>query len=581
MKQSTIPSAQTIVGVCETMGIQNIVISPGSRNAPLTISFTENPFFSCFSIVDERSAAFFALGMAQQQQTPVAVVCTSGSALLNYYPAIAEAFYSTIPLLVISADRPPYKIDVGDGQTIRQDNVFQRHIGYSANLKLDVNHASERIAAYAPKVLEESQIAIQDYNLQEINSGFEVLFQRKLPVHINVPFEEPLYDTQDYVSDFIELGFSKELKMDIASDEVLKFSNIWSAAKKKMVLVGVNQPHTIDEKYLAILGNDPSVLVFTETTSNLHHPNFFASIDSIVFPAEKSDEADTLFKELQPDVLLTFGGLIVSKKVKAFLRRYRPQYHWHVDNVKAYDTYFSLSYHYKTNPNTFFNALFKTAKMSLASGYFKRWDTVRKHYEKRRELYIEQIPFSDFLAFHHVFRKIPKDYQVHLANSSTVRYAQLFSLEESLRIFCNRGTSGIDGSTSTAVGAAFYESSPTVLITGDMSFYYDSNGLWNNYLNKNFKIILINNSGGGIFRILPGNDNSKKFETFFETVQEQNALHLCQQFGIAYSRVTTEKELTEALSDLFITATGPQLLEVVTPRKVNDKILRTYFDFIS
>ena len=401
MKQSTIPSAQTIVSVCQAMGIQNIIISPGSRNAPLTLSFAENPFFRCFSIVDERSAAFFALGMAQQQQLPVAVVCTSGSALLNYYPAIAEAFYSTIPLLVISADRPPYKIDVGDGQTIRQDHVFHRHIGYSANLKLDISHARDRIKAYAPNLLEEHQIDIQEYNLNEIHRGMEVLLQKKLPVHINVPFEEPLYETSSK-SDEIQLGkISLEHQKIDDPDKLMEFSKIWSSAKKKMVLVGVNHPFTIDEAHLDVLGADPSVIVLTETTSNLHHPNFFTSIDSIVFPIEKSSDSDHLFKELQPDILLTFGGLIVSKKVKAFLRRYRPNHHWHVDNIKAFDTYFSLSQHFKTTPNNFFEVFFKTAVTNHNSAYFERWDKVRKDYEKQRKQYVANMPFSDFLVFHH------------------------------------------------------------------------------------------------------------------------------------------------------------------------------------
>ena len=563
------------------MEIRDIVISPGSRNAPLTISFTENPFFNCFSIVDERSAAFFALGMAQQQQHPVAVVCTSGSALLNYYPAIAEAFYSTIPLLVISADRPPYKIDVGDGQTIRQDHVFHRHIGYSAHLRLDVVHARERIAAYAPKLLEENQEAVQEYNLLEINKAITVLLQKKLPVHINVPFEEPLYETQGAILKGPGKMISPKHDSQDAPDAMEAFSEIWSTAKKKMVLVGVSHPNTVEKAYLDILGADPSVIVLTETTSNLHHPNFFPSIDSIIFPIEKSKESDKLFKALQPDVLLTFGGLIVSKKVKAFLRRYRPEHHWHVDTIKAYDTYFSLSKHYRSDPNTFFRTLFKTAEKKLGSTYFERWNAVRKQYENRRERYIERIPFSDFLVFSHLFKRIPDRYQVHLANSSTVRYAQLFDLNKTLRIYCNRGTSGIDGSTSTAVGAAFYDSNPTILITGDLSFYYDSNAFWNNYVRKDFRIILINNSGGGIFRILPGNDGSEKFETFFETVQDQQALYLCKQFGITYTKASTEKELANALTEFFEPSDGPQLLEVITPRKANNTILLAYFDFIS
>ena len=191
MKYSSIPVAQTIIAHCKAKGIQYIVISPGSRNAPLIIGFSEDPFFKCFSIVDERSAAFFALGIAQNQREPVAVVCTSGSALLNYYPAVAEAFYSNIPLVVISADRPIYKIDVGDGQTIRQDNVFHRHIGYSANLKQDVTHASDRIERYAPSYLSndmnKEQQKVQAFNDHELNIAFETAITMGLPVHVNVP----------------------------------------------------------------------------------------------------------------------------------------------------------------------------------------------------------------------------------------------------------------------------------------------------------------------------------------------------------------------------------------------------------
>lgn len=202
MKYSSIPSAQSVVLHCKAKGIQDIVISPGSRNAPLTISFTEDSYFNCYSIVDERCATFFALGMAQQSQKPVAVLCTSGSALLNYYPGIAEAFYSNIPLVAISADRPLYKIDIGDGQTIRQDYVFERHIGFSANLKQDVGHASEKVRKYAPDYIENddlvgTQKSIQAFNDCQLNQALNTVLNEKLPVHINVPFEEPLYNTID------------------------------------------------------------------------------------------------------------------------------------------------------------------------------------------------------------------------------------------------------------------------------------------------------------------------------------------------------------------------------------------------
>lgn len=583
MKQSVIPSARAVVSACKSRGVKNIIISPGSRNAPLTISFTEDTFFTCFSIVDERCAAFFALGMALQQHVPVALLCTSGSALLNYYPAIAEAFYSTIPLLVISADRPPYKIDIGDGQTIRQDHVFDRHIGYSANLKLDVSHSKERLAHYAPELLTVSQPTIDEYNKAEIHKALTNVFDYRLPAHINIPFEEPLYDVELIDSETVKSitgSRNHEKPREVIIKGIEDYREIWDAAEKKMVLVGVNLPHQIAQEQLAALAKDPSVIVLTETTSNLHHPNFFPSIDSILFPIEKSAKAGQLFETLRPDVLLTFGGLVVSKKIKAFLRNYKPKHHWHVDELKAYNTYFSLTKHFKNHPNNFLKHLLQ-GNVKKLSTYRKKWTSVKAVYESRRKLYLTKIPFSDFSAFHHILGSIPKKYQVHLANSSTVRYAQLFDIHQSLKLFCNRGTSGIDGSTSTALGASIYEETPTLLITGDLSFFYDSNALWNNYIKSSFRIIVVNNFGGGIFRILPGAEDSKNFSTYFETQHKEDSKYLCKQYGFDYIAVNDGASLEKEMKTFYASSSRPRLLELFTPRALNDKILLGYFDFIS
>ena len=583
MKYSSIPAAQTVVAHCKAQGVQNIVISPGSRNAPLTIGFTEDSYFKCFSIVDERCAAFFALGIAQQLRKPVAVVCTSGSALLNYYPAVAEAFYSDIPLVVISADRPAYKIDVGDGQTIRQDNVFDRHIGYSANLKQDHSHATDRIQRYTPEVIlgtiEASQKQVQAYNDSELHKALETVITTGLPVHINVRFEEPLYNKLNSPS-------VTPMITDIILPEIVGLENIedcaeiWNNSPKKLVLVGVNDPNLVDQKFLDILGNDPSVIVLTETTSNLHHPNFFPSIDSLVGPIEKSEEKEKRFQELQPEILLTFGGLIVSKKIKAFLRAYKPKHHWHIDQVKAYDTFFSLSHHFKMSPNTFFKE-FCTQISNVNSIYFTYWNKVKQNYKIRRKSYLNEIDFSDMYVFDQISKKIPKNYQLQLANSSTVRYAQLFDLNPSLRVFCNRGTSGIDGSTSTAIGASIYNLTPTLLITGDLSFLYDSNGLWNNYIRPDFRIIVINNNGGGIFRILPGKEDTSNFERFFETKHIKDVRKYCELFNFEYLFSNSENNLKSVISAFYEPSERPKLLEVSTPRLLNDKILLGYFDFIS
>ncbi len=583
MIYSSIPVAQTVVQHCKEKKIRNIVISPGSRNAPLTIGFTEDPFFKCFSIVDERCASFFALGIAQQLLEPVAVVCTSGSALLNYYPAIAEAFYSDIPLVVISADRPQYKIDVGDGQTIRQDDVFHRHIGYSANLKQDVSHATDRIERYRPKWIADQEVEVvqqkvQTYNDHELNIAFNLAIASKLPVHINVRLEEPLYNKLTDAT--VQSKITPSVDVTEENIDYSDFVEIWNTAVRKMVLVGVNWPETISEEVLDLLAKDPSVIVLTETTSNLHHPKFFPSIDSLIAPIERLDNKEELFSKLRPDVLLTFGGLVVSKKIKAFLREYQPKQHWHLDPIRAFDTFFCLSEHIKMRADHFLLRFLPKTK-HFGSDYFSFWNTLRVNYEIKRKEYLDTIPFCDMQAFNAVIAHMPENVHVQLANSSTVRYAQLYDLPTSLKVFCNRGTSGIDGSTSTAIGAAFYARKPTVLITGDLSFFYDSNALWNNYIRPDFRVILLNNGGGGIFRILPGKEDSQNFETYFETVHGLTAEHLCNMYDFNYCCVSRLDQLEAGFSEFYDASERPKILEIKTPRIENNKILLGYFDFIS
>jgi 2-succinyl-5-enolpyruvyl-6-hydroxy-3-cyclohexene-1-carboxylate synthase len=540
----------------------------------LTIGFTEDDFFNCYSIVDERCAAFFALGISQQTSKGVALVCTSGSALLNYYPAISEAYYSDIPLVVISADRPAYKIDIGDGQTIRQENVFENHIGYSANLKLDPECGRESGVA-KPGMPED----IQAFNDAEINSALLVAAEQKTPVHINIPFEEPLYNTLNVAS--VTPRVTEAFKPEKGTaDDIGKFLHLWNSSDRKMILVGTHPPEMLDQDILEKLGTDGSVMVFTETTSNLHHPNFFPSIDSIIAPIETKEDKDEYFRALQPGVLLTFGGMIVSKKIKAFLREYPPAHHWHVDAKKAYDTFFCLSHHFKMDASSFFEEILKDSK-PLRSDYYQNWASRKSEYIARRKLYLSEIPFSDMLAFGTIIDSIPAGYQLQLANSSTVRYAQLFDMHPSIKVFSNRGTSGIDGSTSTAIGASIYNPSPTLLLTGDLSFFYDSNGLWNNYLRPDFRIIVINNGGGGIFRILPGKASTENFETYFETVQNLEIERLCSLYGLEYSSAGDLENLKRHLVQFYQDSARPKLLEIRTPRALNDKILLNYFDFIS
>ncbi|MBE8724778.1 2-succinyl-5-enolpyruvyl-6-hydroxy-3-cyclohexene-1-carboxylic-acid synthase [Flavobacterium hungaricum] len=541
--------AQSIIEILSAKGITNIIISPGSRNAPLTIGFAQNPNFKCYSIADERCAAFFALGIAQQTKQPTAVVCTSGSALLNYYPALAEAFYSQIPMIVISADRPQSKIDIGDGQTIRQENVFLNHSVFNANLTED---ASEE-------------------NDLKINQAIETAILQKGPVHINAPFEEPLYETteelsvQPKITHFEKTLFPKTIEN---SDE---FAAIWNKAKRKLVLVGVNDTHILDQSIIDSLAADPSIVVLTETTSNLHHPNFISSIDTLITPFD-----DAAFKEFNPEILVTFGGMVVSKRIKGFLRKYKPKQHWHIDTLRAYDTFGALTQHIVMEPNDFFTDLFSKTNFT-ASTYFKNIESVYSERKTKKKNYLNRIEFSDFKVFEKVIESLPKNSLLQISNSSAIRYAQLIDIDPTIEVFCNRGTSGIDGSTSTAVGAAVGGNKQTVFITGDISFLYDSNALWNSYIPKNFKIVLVNNGGGGIFRILPGHEEKPVFNTYFETSHQLTAEHLAKMYHFNYYKAFDEKSLNENLNEMYSQNEFPSILEIFTPTAENDKILKQYF----
>ncbi|SEA28801.1 2-succinyl-5-enolpyruvyl-6-hydroxy-3-cyclohexene-1-carboxylate synthase [Flavobacterium gillisiae] len=544
-----IPLAQSIIQTCLAKGITTIIISPGSRNAPLIIGFTNNPAFDCYSIADERCAAFFGLGIAQQTKKPVVLICSSGSALLNYYPALAEAYYSQIPLIVISADRPQSKIDIGDGQTIRQENVFANHSLYNANLS--------------------EMVSVENDN--KIKEAIDISIAQKGPVHINAPFEEPLYETTSELAVSVSVTASAKDTQSLSHDKVAEYATIWNQATKKMLLVGVNYPDAISESIIENLAADESVVVLTETTSNVHHPKFINTIDTLITPFTSAD-----FEDFRPEILVTFGGMIVSKRIKAFLRKYKPKHHWHIDSLRAYDTFNALTKHFEVEPNLFFD-VFLPLTRSVESNYFKNLDAVNKLREQKSKIYLDKIPFSDFKVFEKVIPSLPMNSQLQISNSSAIRYAQLIAIDPSIEVYCNRGTSGIDGSTSTAIGAAVANEKQTVFITGDIGFLYDSNALWNNYIPKNFKIILINNGGGGIFRILPGHEETPVFNTFFETSHCLTAEHLARMYGFEYTIASDELSLEKGLATLYGQNEKPGILEIFTPTLENDSILLQFF----
>ncbi|ALU74420.1 2-succinyl-5-enolpyruvyl-6-hydroxy-3-cyclohexene-1-carboxylate synthase [Tenacibaculum dicentrarchi] len=561
--------AQLVISACHQFNIDTVIISPGSRNAPLTIGFSNHPEIETLSVVDERCAAFFALGIAQQKRKPVAMICSSGSALLNYYPAIAEAFYSNIPLVVISADRPKHLIDIGDGQTIRQENVFENHVLFSANLTESTNKSGNQF--------------IQNKTL--VSKALQIAISKKAPIHINVPFDEPLYETVDELKtvDFSDNLDENHKNHEKNAENYQKLLEIWNTSSKKIILVGSHFPEDELQAVLSDLADNQSVLVFTETTSNLDHLKFINSIDKLIIPLNEAD-----FSALRPAVLITLGGMVISKKIKQFLRKYTPKHHWHIDEFKAMDTYQCLSEFVQEKPVHFLRKLVnqqenyqgnKVSELAEVSNFYQqKWLVKKQERHQKHQQYLANCEYSDLKVFETILKAIPSNSQLQISNSSIIRYSQLFDTNKTLQIFCNRGTSGIDGSTSTAIGAGFATKTikRTTFITGDLSFFYDSNALWNTNIPSDFRIIIINNAGGGIFRFIPG-PSTTNATSYFETPHNLTAEHLAKMYDFEYTAISNLEELTAGLPDFYTKSVQPKIMEIFTPKEINDVVLKNYF----
>lgn len=549
-------SVQILVQQCLAHGLREIVISPGSRNAPLILSFNAIPEITCFTIVDERSAAFFAMGMAQQLNRPVALLCTSGTAALNYAPAIAEAYYQEIPLLVLTADRPAEWIGQADGQTIPQANLYENFIRYQANLPVAAQDPDDQW--YAHRIISEAFIKTQDPVCG--------------PVHINIPLREPLYDKSASKS-FAHHSITQLKPQSVLTEKQLDvLAGQWNACHSVMIICGVCQPNKQLNESINQLSANANTVVLSETTSNIKGAGFVECIDRQLAAIDHHHAS-----HYAPELLISFGGQIVSKRIKQFLRTYPPKAHWHISmNDEVVDTFQHLSLAVKMKPVDFFSQI-ASAITNGESEYKKCWKKLTFQSRKMHDQYVNGVEWSDLKALSFVFRNIPASTQLQLANSTPVRYAQLFQDDIKGNTFANRGTSGIDGAVSTAVGAAWISKNKTLLVSGDMSFFYDSNGLWSKYLKPDFKIVLINNGGGGIFRYIPGPSQTEELEEFFEARHQQSAKYIAKAYGLKYITCINEQELQVSFNKMMENDDQATLLEIFTPAEKNGEVLRNYF----
>jgi len=547
---------QQLAALLLKRGITDIVISPGSRNAPMINTFTGIPGFWCRNIVDERSAAYFALGLALAKQKPVVLVCSSGTAALNYTPAVGEAFYQSIPLIILTADRPDYWIDQAESQCIRQENIYQNFT--KKEISIPIGESEKELWFGARQINECLNLAV---------SG------QPGPVHINIPLEEPLHNlVQMDLAEVKEIELT-ETKKGLEENELARLIETITQSQKILILAGQLNPNPDLENILIKLVAKTGAVVLHEHLSNLADPQFCGSIDVLM-----AGILDENIESYQPDLLISFGGQFVSKALKQFLRKNKPVHHWHLSpSGEHFDTYQSLTKVIKMKAVNFFEALADRVQQ-IDKSYLQLWKNKEAKVNQLRDEFVESIEFCDLKAFSLIGQKIPANTVIHLGNSSPVRYALIHNWVDNAMYFSNRGTAGIDGCLSTAVGFASESDKINTIILGDLSFFYDSNALWNKYIRSNLRIIVIHNGGGNIFGMIKGPSDSPAFAEHFFADNTHKAEVLAKAFGLDYFKAENESELAHALEDFY----SPKqqqvaLLEVFTDAETNVRIFRELF----
>ncbi|MEY2704875.1 MAG: hypothetical protein RL407_937 [Bacteroidota bacterium] len=541
-----------LVAICAAQGIRHVLLSPGSRCAPLTLAFARHPEMEVRTISDERSAAFIALGMAQQLKQPVVLVCTSGSAVLNYFPAIAEAFFQQIPLLVLTADRPPEWVDQWDGQTIFQEEVYGKHVKKSYRFPDTFTHPDQ--VRHAHRISNEAILLSQQFP-----AG---------PVHLNIPLREPFYPEEGETFNFpthppLFTRESSEIRLSEASLEKLK---VELAHFRRILIVPGQQEQNLD--LLALierLALNQQAVVVADSLSNLQGKGTITLHDQWLGREE-------LHPELAPDLVISFGKSIISKSLKLFLRKLDIQ-HWHIQpDGQAKDTYARLTRIVASDPLAFLTWL-ASQLPSGESGYAQGWQALEEQVARILPQALQEVEFGEYPAVKQVLDALPAKSQLQVANSMAIRYVNFLG-RRSQEIFCNRGTSGIDGSSSTAVGASLVSSNLITLLTGDMAFFYDRNAFWHKYPLPNLRIVLLNNHAGGIFRLIDGPAKQPELEEFFETQQALSASHLAAEYGFKHYLVKNSFELDQALATFFESSAVPKILEIESQSQINARSLK-------
>ena len=558
MKNSQKTVCRMTAALIKDYGVRDVIVCPGSRNTPLIMAVNRDPAFMPRTVVDERSAAFAALGLSVQTRRPVALICTSGSAVLNMAPAVAEAYYRRVPLIVISADRPAAWIDQNDNQTIRQNGA----LGNIVLKTIDITDSEQQQDLWHAQRL--------------LNDALTAATAKACgPVHINIHLDVPLTAEADIPS---AETFSR---VDtVYPDGVLSTARarelglLLAPPRKVMFLIGGLQPSSKISKALAKLAKIPNIVVMAEAQSNVHAEGILHGIDEIILAM-----TDDQRREFMPDILVTVGGGFVSHAVKPWLRGQSSVSHWSVglsDHIE--DTFMRAVMHIDMDPDDFLPQIASAVQpfRNDPKTYARRLPGFAYTVHKAKEAI--PLPWCDLVAVKEIVDVLPSHFNVHVSNGTSARYIQLANPSRLHGVFCNRGVSGIEGSTSTAIGASWEFNGPTLLITGDMSAEYDINALSLPDIRSDFRVVVLSNGGGNIFRYIKNTRDLPETEDFLAVGNRVPLRGVVESYGWHYIEVTDRDSLLAALPWLWRKTDSPVLINVVTDGHTSASALNEYLN---
>ena len=530
-------------------GIKNVVHSPGSRSAPLILTFASDKRFKIETCIDERSAAFTAIGIAQKIKSPVILICTSGTATLNFSPAICEAFYNCVPLLILTADRPKYLIDKRDGQTINQIDIYKNFSKGFFNFPIIKNNSTKAFLNIFSNALELS-----------LSKPFG-------PVHLNFPFEEPFYPNSETDLKLKKNIILPNIKINNVSDDFDFVIEEIKKSKNTLLLAG---QHEYDKELFNILNNltlKNNLFILSDITSNLNGMSNLINYTDLILMNNK-------LKFEKIDLLISFGKSVLSKNLKNYLRKNKPLKHFHFEEtLNTYDTFNSITKKVNLNPKIFFKSMFASEiKIKSDNNWIKQNKLISEKLKNYNFSNSSEINFSKIIT-----ESLPKNCNLHLSSSMPIRWVNFIGINKrDIEVFSNRGVSGIDGVLSCAIGSAKVSKKTEVLVVGDLAFQYDRNAFLQNNLPSNLRVIIFNNSGGGIFEIIPGPSNIKKYLKYFTSPIKTNAESIAKDFNISYFKVTNENELNKILKTFYKESDKMKILEIFTSR---NKLRNDFINF--